>query len=230
VSDQPRPARRRGGAQIIPRPSAWQLGAPAPWADGAPRATIDLDVLAATITARGPGRPMDVEFPRGRHSAVLLALFPGERGAEVVLTRRSQSLANHKGEISFPGGRLDPGETPVQAALREAHEEVALDPDLVTVVGELDHIATMVSHSHIVPVVGTLARRPMLRASAGEVDRILTAPLVDLLDAEVYREERWGQPPLDRAIHFFELDDETVWGATGRIMVQLLSIATGVAR
>jgi mutator protein MutT len=230
VSEQPDQRRRRGGAQIIPRPPSWQLGEPAPWAGASPRTTIGLDELATTIAERGPGQPMDVEFPAGRHSAVLVALFPGERGAEVVLTRRSQTLANHKGEISFPGGRLDPGETPVQAALREAHEEVALDPERVTVVGELDHIATMVSHSLIVPVVGTLERRPELRASAGEVDRILTAPLVDLLDAEVYREERWGRPPLDRAIHFFELEDETVWGATGRIMVQLLSIATGVAR
>jgi 8-oxo-dGTP pyrophosphatase MutT (NUDIX family) len=230
VSEQPERDRPRGGAQIIPRPPSWQLGEAAPWADTSPRATIDLDELATTIADRGPGRPMDVEFPAGRHSAVLVALFQGERGAEVVLTRRSQTLNNHKGEISFPGGRLDPGETPVQAALREAHEEVALDPELVTVVGELDHIATMVSRSHIVPVVGTLEGRPELRPSAGEVDRILTASLVDLLDAEVYREERWGLPPLDRAIHFFELEDETVWGATGRIMVQLLSIATGVAR
>jgi 8-oxo-dGTP pyrophosphatase MutT (NUDIX family) len=229
VSEQPEPARRRGGAQIIPRPPAWQLGEPAPWAAVPAAATIDLDRLAATIAARGPGRPMPVEFPGGRQSAVLIALFPGERGAEVVLTRRSQTLNSHKGEISFPGGRLDPGETPVDAALREAHEEVALDPALVTVVGELDQIATMVSRSLIVPIVGTLAQRPELRASAGEVDRILTAPLVDLLDAEVYREERWGHPPLDRAIHFFELDDETVWGATGRILVQLLSIATGAA-
>jgi 8-oxo-dGTP pyrophosphatase MutT (NUDIX family) len=230
VSEQPEPARRRGGAQIIPRPAAWQLGEPAPWAGAPATTTIDLDRLAATIAARGPGRPMPVEFPAGRQSAVLIALFPGEQGAEVVLTRRSQTLNSHKGEISFPGGRLDPGETPIQAALREAHEEVALDPSLVTVVGELDQIATMVSRSLIVPIVGTLAERPELRASAGEVDRILTAPLVDLLDAEVYREERWGQAPLDRAIHFFELDDETVWGATGRIMVQLLSIATGVAQ
>jgi 8-oxo-dGTP pyrophosphatase MutT (NUDIX family) len=229
VSEQPEPARRRGGAQIIPRPPSWQLGEPAPWLAGPATATIDLDHLATTIAERGPGRPMPVEFPGGRQSAVLIALFPGERGAEVVLTRRSQTLNSHKGEISFPGGRLDPGETPVDAALREAHEEVALDPSLVTVVGELDQIATMVSRSLIVPVVGTLDRRPQLRASAGEVDRILTAPLVDLLDAEVYREERWGHPPLDRAIHFFELDDETVWGATGRILVQLLSIATGAA-
>src|SRR5206468_1555656 len=149
--------------------------------------------------------------------AVLVALFPGDHGAEVVLTRRSKTLAHHQGEISFPGGRLDPGETAVEAALREAHEEVALDPSLVTVVGELDHMATMASRSLIVPVVGTLAGRPELRPSAAEVDRILTAPLVEFLADDVYREERWGHPPLERAIHFFELTDETVWGATGRI-------------
>jgi hypothetical protein len=55
-------------------------------------------------------------------------------------------------------------------------------------------------------------------------------PLVSFLDDDVYREERWGLPPLERAIHFFELTDETVWGATGRMLVQLLAIATGVAR
>ena len=229
MSEQPEPERRRGGEQIIPRPVTWQAGAPAPWVAAGPRRHIDLADLTAAIAARGPGRPTQIEFPGGRESAVLVALFPGDRGAEVVLTRRSLTLGSHQGEISFPGGRLDPGETPVDAALREAFEEVALDPALVTVVGELDHIATMVSHSIIVPVVGSLPGRPELRASAAEVDRILTAPLVDLLDAEVYREERWGRPPLDRAIHFFELDDETVWGATGRIIVQLLSIATGVA-
>ena len=210
MSEQPEPERRRGGEQIIPRPVTWQAGAPAPWVAAGPRRHIDLADLTAAIAARGPGRPTQIEFPGGRESAVLVALFPGDRGAEVVLTRRSLTLGSHQGEISFPGGRLDPGETPVDAALREAFEEVALDPALVT-------------------VVGSLPGRPELRASAAEVDRILTAPLVDLLDAEVYREERWGRPPLDRAIHFFELDDETVWGATGRIMVQLLSIATGVA-
>jgi 8-oxo-dGTP pyrophosphatase MutT (NUDIX family) len=229
VNQQPRPERRRGGAQIIPRPGAWSPGAAPPWNAVSRHARIEVADLAAAIARRGAGRLPVVDFPDGRHSAVLVALFPGESGAEVVLTRRSRSLASHRGEISFPGGRLDPGETAVEAALREAFEEVALDPSLVTVVGELDHLATMVSRSLIVPVVGTLAERPELRASASEVDRILTTPLGDFLDDTVYREERWGRPPLDRAVHFFELHDETVWGATARILVQLLSIATGVA-
>jgi 8-oxo-dGTP pyrophosphatase MutT (NUDIX family) len=158
-----------------------------------------------------------------------VALFDGPVGAEVVLTRRSSRLHHHRGEISFPGGGIDPGESPAEAALREADEEVALDPSLVTLVGELDHIATLASRNVIVPVVGTLSRRPTLVAAELEVERILFVPLVEFLSAEVYREERWGEPPLDRVIHFFHLDDETVWGATGRILLQLLTIAAEVA-
>ncbi len=223
-----RPTRRRGGDQIIPRPSAWQLGPPAPWAE-APPSWVDLDALVAAVVALGPGRPPPVAQPGARSAAVLVALFPGDQGAEVVLTRRASTLAHHRGEISFPGGGIDPGETPADAARREALEEVALDPALVTLVGELDHIATLVSRNEIVPVVGTLPGRPDLVPAAAEVDRILTVPLADLFADGVYREERWGHPPLDHPIHFFELDDETVWGATGRILLQLLTAAARAA-
>jgi 8-oxo-dGTP pyrophosphatase MutT (NUDIX family) len=228
VTSPAEPARRRGGDQIIPRPAAWQPGPEAPWAGRIP-ARSELDVLAATIAARGPGRPPTFLTPDSRAAAVLVAMFPCDLGAEVVLTRRSSTMLHHRGEISFPGGGVDPGETPVEAALREAFEEVALDPALVTVIGELDHISTMVSRNVIVPVVGTLTARPDMHPAAAEVDRILTVPLVELLGPDVYREERWGAVPFDRPIHFFELDDETVWGATGRILLQLLSIATGAA-
>ena len=78
--------------------------------------------------------------------------------AGVLLTRRSTALRNHAGEISFPGGRIDPGETEVAAALREANEEVGLDPAAVEVIGELDHLATVVSRSHIVPVIAACGR------------------------------------------------------------------------
>ena len=72
--------------------------------------------------------PLLPSFPDARVSAVLIVLVEGDDGAEVLLTRRSMEMRNHRGEISFPGGRLDAGETPIDAALREAHEEVGLDP------------------------------------------------------------------------------------------------------
>jgi 8-oxo-dGTP pyrophosphatase MutT (NUDIX family) len=218
---------RAGGAQVIPRPAIWQPGAPAPWAGVDLPDPLPTGTVIASIQARGPALPAP-GFPNGRRSAVLIALFDGEHGAEVVLTRRAWHLSSHRGEVSFPGGRLDPGETDVEAALREAHEEVLLDPATVDVVGELDHLATVVSRSLIAPVVGRLGDRPTLRAGTTEVDRILTVPLLDLMRPDTYREERWGTPPYDRPVVFFELDDETIWGATGRMLVQLLCIAAGV--
>jgi len=211
---------------VIPRPEAWSAGGPPPW-EGLDRA-LGLDVVVDAVRRQGAARPISPAFPDARLSAVLIALSPGEEGTEVLLTRRAAHLRNHKGEISFPGGRVDPGEAPPAAALREAHEEVLLDPSVVEIVGELDHLNTIVSRSYIVPIVARLAERPVLQPSSAEVDRILFVPLAELRRTDTYREELWGAAPTNRAIHFFELDDETVWGATGRMLVQLLSIAHGV--
>ena len=144
----------------------------------------------------------------------------------MLLTRRAWHLRSHKGEVCFPGGRQDEGETPVQAALREAHEEVLLDPSQVMVVGELDHLATLVSRSLIVPIVARLDQRPVLSAGTSEVDRIFTTPLVDFLRADTYREEHWTRDDITFPVTFFELDNETVWGATARLLRDLLVLAT----
>ena len=122
---------------------------------------------------------------------------------------------------------MEPGETPAQAALREAWEEVALEPDHVTVRAELDHLSTVVSQSYIVPVVATVDARPELRAHEAEVDEILWVPLGELVHPAAFREERWGTPPLDRPVYFFEIANETIWGATARMLHQLLSGAYG---
>ena len=142
-----------------------------------------------------------------------------------LLTKRSAELRNHRGEISFPGGRLEQGESPWQAALRESWEEVLLDPASVAPSGELGHVETIVSTSYIIPLVGTLARRPEVGPSpTGEVDRVLWVPLVELAEPDTFRAEHWGREP-GYDMYFYELDDETVWGATGRILFELLTLA-----
>jgi 8-oxo-dGTP pyrophosphatase MutT (NUDIX family) len=202
----------------VPRPAAWEPGPSAPFVGGfAP----PLDALLDRVSRHG--HPFAPAFPGARHSAVLVVLAPSARGVEVLLTRRSMDMRTHRGEISFPGGRLDPGETPSDAALREAHEEVGLDPSLVRVEGELEHLNTVVSRSYIVPVVGSLAAPIDVRPTSGEVDRVLWVPLADLTRPGTYRCERWGIPPTDRLLHFFELDDETVWGATASVLIELLT-------
>ncbi|MEA3183531.1 MAG: hypothetical protein QOC57_112 [Ilumatobacteraceae bacterium] len=163
-----------------------------------------------------------------RPSAVLVVVADGPEGAEVLLTRRSESLTSHRGEISFPGGRVDDGETFEAAALREAHEEVALDPSAVLLSGRLEPISTMVTRSFIVPVVGSVEAQPTLRPAEHEVDRILWVPLSELTRSDTFREEIWPVGDHHRPIFFFELDDETIWGATARILHQLLRVTLGI--
>ncbi len=184
--------------------------------------------IAARVLANPPEGDFEPDFDNARPSAVLVVLADGPDGAEVLLTRRSMQLSNHRGEISFPGGRLDPGETYEQAAVREADEEVGLSPSLVTLVGRLQPIATYVSRSWIVPVVARVDGRLELHGQPDEVDRVLWLPLRDLTTPGTFREEWWHTVQGERPIFFFELDDETVWGATARMLHQLLRVAHGI--
>ena len=209
---------RRGGGQVVPRPHNWEPGPPPPWPVGA---TADLDAYLAAVPEHD--RPLLPAVPDARHSAVLVALTEGADGPSVLLTRRSWQLRHHKGEISFPGGRMDPGETPVDTALREAHEEVGLDPGRVRVHGELEHLNTVVSRSYIVPKVGVVDEPIELTGRTMEVDRVMWVPLAELTRPDTYRSEVWGFGATHRLLHFFHLDDETVWGATGRVLYDLLA-------
>jgi peroxisomal coenzyme A diphosphatase NUDT7 len=220
---------RRGGAQVIPRPEVWRPGGPAPWRDAVFGHRFDVDSVARAVAGLVH---VDEATPLAgtRSSAVLVALHEGAAGAEVILTRRSRHLRSHRGEISFPGGRIEPGETAEDGALREANEEIHLNPNDVELIGRLPTLATVASMNHIVPVVGRLATRPDLWPCTAEVDRILDVPLAELASPEVFREERWGAPPVERPIFFFDLSDETIWGATARILADLLVIAAHGAR
>ncbi|MGN6695682.1 MAG: NUDIX hydrolase, partial [Aquihabitans sp.] len=133
----------------------------------------------------------------------------------------------HSGEVSFPGGGQDAGEDLRDTARREACEEIGLDPALVEIIGELDHLSTITSNSFIVPFVAVLPGRPELQASPAEVAAVLTVPLRELLDPEVFREERWDLFGQERAMWFFELVGDTVWGATAAMLRQLLGFITG---
>jgi len=173
-------------------------------------------------------RPADTEGPGVRPSAVLAAIYDDGGEAHVVLTRRAQHMRSHRGEVSFPGGGQEPGDVDMWAtALREAEEEVGLDPSTVTRIGELDHLRTVMSRSFIVPYVGVLPGRPELVAAPREVELVLQVPLSELLGEGVYREERWGIPPQDRPITFFEVVGDTIWGATGAMLRNLLALVTG---
>jgi 8-oxo-dGTP pyrophosphatase MutT (NUDIX family) len=183
------------------------------------------------LAAAGPPVRSEREGQPGidRASAVLAPLYEVDGELHVVLTRRTWDLRSHQGEVSFPGGRQDDGEDLWSTALRESREEIALDTTSVERIGELDHLATVTSRSFIVPFVGALPDgRPETVANPAEVSAVLHVRVAELLDPSVYREERWTFPwAEDRPIFFFELVGDTVWGATGAMLRQLLGFLTG---
>lgn len=226
VSADPPPG--RGGEQRIPRPAGVRAGNPPPWGHlAASDRVITLDGLRQTFAAIGPAVRSPREGHVDRASAVLAAVYEHEGQAWVILTRRSAALRVHSGEVSFPGGGQDHGEDLQDTARREACEEIGLDPSLVDIIGELDHLSTITSNSFIVPFVAVLPARPHLHPSPAEVAAVLHVPLAELLDPATFREERWDIFGTDRPMWFFELVGDTVWGATAAMLRQLLGFATG---
>lgn len=222
---------------MIPRPPGARAGGPAPWTARAGITLADVTAaleraglaLDARHEARGSagshaGRSAGQAPPQGgAPAAVLVALFEEAGEARVVLTRRSAGLRTHRGQVSFPGGRMDPGEGVVDAALREAHEEIALDPGLVRPLGLLPASVTVGSGVAVTPVLGVLASRPAVAASPAEVERVFDVALAEL--AFAFWEEEWTRPDVGTvAVYFFEVGGETVWGATARVLVELLAL------
>src|SRR3954454_19434603 len=157
------------GRQNIPRPPEARPGPPPPWAgvDAALRHHVSMERVREVMAAEDPAHPdhhevaLPAELPGPpRPAAVLVPLFEEDGETRVILTRRAAHLRSHTGEVSFPGGRLEPGEGALAGALREAHEEIGLDPGEVEVLGQLAPLATVSSGSRITPFVGAVARRP----------------------------------------------------------------------
>ncbi|MFM8776254.1 MAG: NUDIX hydrolase [Actinomycetota bacterium] len=215
---------RAGGAQVVPRPKNYRIIDHNPWLNLDTSALQSLVAVEAAVRAFVPDQNLRRPAAEARPSAVLVGLFESQRGVEAILTRRSQAMKNHRGEISFPGGRLENDETVVDAALRETHEEIGVDPSLASVVGELNSMATVVSKSHIVPIVATYSSPPELRLLSGEVDRVFSVPLVDLVHKDTYSQEHWSFDDREFQMNFFYLDDETIWGATARILFQVMML------
>jgi 8-oxo-dGTP pyrophosphatase MutT (NUDIX family) len=161
---------------------------------------------------------------RVRHAAGLLLLYPDHDRAHVVLTVRADSLGRHSGQVSLPGGVVDPGETFEQAALREAHEEVALNVDRIRVLGALTPIDIPVSGFRLHPIVAAADARPALTPSDGEVARILYVPLDDLLNLVHLRSSERTRDGVTLTVPAFHVAGVEIWGATAMVLAEFLAV------
>lgn len=226
--------------QVIPEPDEVRPGGRPPWADLAPAARRGLSVerVARALARRGqdgpppeaPGGPGD-PGGAGPSASVLVALFDEGDEARVVLTRRARTMRAHRGEVALPGGRRETGESPWETALREAREEVGLDPATVRPLGWLTPLSGRVGPGAIVPVVGALSTRPTLEAQPDEVERVFTVSLAEMVAEGAFLEERWrreGMAGLDDEgffpIYFYRVPGDLLWGATARVLTDLLTM------
>jgi 8-oxo-dGTP pyrophosphatase MutT (NUDIX family) len=169
--------------------------------------------------------PAGINPARVRSAAGLLLVFPKEKtaGAHIILTVRAEGL-RHAGQVSLPGGVVDPGETFEQAALREAHEEVALALGQVRVLGALTPLDIPVSGFRLHPIVAVHPTRPRLTPSDREVARILEVSIEELLDGEHFVTTERTRDGITFRVPAFRVANVDIWGATAMVLAEFLAL------
>lgn len=157
-----------------------------------------------------------------RPAAALALLYQDDAGTlRMPLTLRASTLPHHPGQISLPGGAVDVGESIEEAALREAQEEVGVDPSRVRLLGRLTPVHVLVSNYALHPVLAVIDRRPAFAAHAPEVDRIIEIDVTRLCDTSCLRTGVRLRDGARIAYPYFDLDDVQVWGATAMVLAEL---------
>ena len=180
------------------------------------------------IEALGSRTPQTLEVAEFKLAAVLVPIQQRPDGDHLVLTQRAEGLNSHGGQIAFPGGRIDPCDSgPLEAALRESEEEIGLKPADVRVLGQLDQV-TAASDYLITPFVGVVSHPYNFRLNLAEATAVFSVPVSALLQPGCFKvEPRLLPPERPYPIYHFYCHGRDIWGATARIIMQLLEIAYG---
>ncbi len=190
--------------------------------------------LAAMVRMAPIPRPLAPPTPehRPREGAVLALLYPVGPGGELhlVLTRRTETVGNHRGQISFPGGSVDPDDlSTAHTALREACEEIGVCETDLRLLGDLTPLYIPPSDFRIYPHVACLPRRPAFHVQPDEVAELLEPPLSHFLDEANTGLETWlvqGEP---RQVPFYRVNGHKVWGATAMVLAELAAVVVGLS-
>jgi len=154
-----------------------------------------------------------------REGGVLLLLYPKEGELTLVLTKRTDTLNHHRGQVSFPGGAWEPGDADfVQTAQREASEELGIQPETLIILGTLTPLYIPPSDYRIYPTVAYTPQRPDFRPDPAEVAIVLEMPLAELTSGSNVRSETWELRGYPVEVPFFEVEGHKVWGATAMVL------------
>jgi 8-oxo-dGTP pyrophosphatase MutT (NUDIX family) len=164
-----------------------------------------------------------------RAAAALILLYPGPHGVSFPLTVRRDDLPHHPGQVSLPGGAVDPDERPEDAALREAWEEIGVAPGSVRLVGPLSTLWVIVSNFVLQPFVAIADARPDFVLETREVASLIEAPLAQLLDPARRHSRRVVRDGMLVDYPYFDLEGHHVWGATGMVLSEFVSVLDGVS-
>jgi 8-oxo-dGTP pyrophosphatase MutT (NUDIX family) len=172
-----------------------------------------------------PGWPPEGDITP-RQGGVLILLYPHGGQLHLVLTRRTDKLQNHRGQISLPGGRREGDEPLWQTALREAQEELGVPPTAVEILGQLTPLYIPVSDFCVTPVVGWMEARPPWRLDPNEVAEVVEVPLRHLAQPVNVLEEALQRGELTMQVPFYLVDGHRVWGATAMVLSEFLTLLT----
>ncbi len=163
-------------------------------------------------------------------AAVLIPIFFKEGQAHVLFTRRTEIVEHHKGQVSFPGGKRDETDADLlTTALRESEEEVGLQSDDVTILGQTDVFLTN-THYLVTPYVGFFPYPYDFKISRGEIAHLIETPLLHLLQDRYFEIKPWKKGNETWMVHFYHFNDETIWGVTGFLLSNFLSVVFGLER
>lgn len=211
--------------RILRAEPGWQDGLTDALARARRPIPIDLRLLPTPVDGSTRERHDRSSAPAARAAATLLAIYPDAHDDLVVpLTVRRSNLRNHAGEVSLPGGSLDPGESHEAAALREAWEEVGLEPASVRIIGALEPVWIPVSNFELRPLVAVLDARPVLVPHDAEVASIIELPLRRLWDPHVAGVEEFEVRGVSVRAGVYRFEGVRVWGATAMTLGMLARV------
>tara|TARA_S200000501_G_scaffold363266_1_gene393884 strand:+ start:3228 stop:3953 length:726 start_codon:yes stop_codon:yes gene_type:complete len=190
---------------------------------------LEMDLPGIMAQKNMMSYPYDIFRPRDPDldfipASVLILLFPQNDSWHFFLTKRSESVDHHKGQISLPGGVIEKGESKKEAAIRETNEEIGIKPESISIIGSLTPFKIPVSRFKVFPYIGWVIKKPETKLQHDEVEYIFSVPVLALIDKKNEKNKKEELEGKIRTVPYFHLNNEIVWGATSIILSEFKSV------